>query len=182
MALKLTAEVLGGDELKAAFDQLGGALKQSALERAGLAGALPILNAAKEKAPRKTSTLARSLSADVGLSAEGGVEIEIGTDVIYARIQEYGGTIRAKGKFLAIPVTSGARSAGSPRLFPGDLRFVGSSRGGTLRDAGGQVQYALVPSVTLTAHPYLRPAFDEQQDAATAEVGRALAELLDVVR
>jgi phage gpG-like protein len=89
------------------------------LENALAVGALQIANAAKEKAPVKTGNLKRSIhigghtdidpqmASDlaesgghdlgrVGHYANHQVRVLIGTDLIYARIQEYGGTIEAK--------------------------------------------------------------------------------------
>jgi hypothetical protein len=89
------------------------------LETALAVGALQIANAAKEKAPVKTGNLKRSIhigghtdidpqmamdmarttGSDIGGGGRYGktqVRVLIGTDLIYARIQEYGGTITAK--------------------------------------------------------------------------------------
>lgn len=85
------------------------------LENALAVGALQIANAAKEKAPYRTGNLRRSIhigghgeltpdfaqstGGDIGgagVTAGGRVRLRVGTDLIYARIQEYGGTITAK--------------------------------------------------------------------------------------
>lgn len=89
------------------------------LENALAVGALQIANGAKEKAPYRTGNLRRSIHIGghtdidpqmrsdleksgghdlgrVGHHAKHQVRVLIGTDLIYARIQEYGGTITAK--------------------------------------------------------------------------------------
>ena len=89
------------------------------LENALAVGALQIANGAKEKAPVRSGNLKRSIHIgghtdidpqmasdlaestghDLGRVGRHGkcqVRVLIGTDVIYARIQEYGGTITAK--------------------------------------------------------------------------------------
>lgn len=183
MANKVTASVIGTEELLASFRQLDQAVRGSTLAAAAEAGALPVLNAAKANAPKRTRTLARSLHLEVVQATDSYAEVEIGTDLEYARIQEYGGTITPKNaKYLAVPLTEAARAATSPLLFAGELHFVpraGGGTGGTLRDDAGEAQYALVTSVTIPAHPYLRPAIDENEQAALDEMERVLARLLE---
>lgn len=88
----------------------------------------------------------------------------------YAAIQEFGGTIRARKRFLAIPTGAAKTAAGvsryaSPRDVAG-LRFVplrGGSRGMLVRETGGrqEVMYWLVPSVTIRGKRYLGDAMDQ---------------------
>ena len=104
------------------------ALVEKMLENALVAGALQIANAAKEKAPYKTGNLKRSIhigghtdmtpdwqeseAGDLGKAGRNArfqTRVLIGTDVIYARVQEYGGTIRAKNKpYLVFKTADGS--------------------------------------------------------------------------
>jgi hypothetical protein len=70
----------------------------------------------------------------------------IGTNLIYAKKQEFGGTIRAKGGGFLVFEVDGA--------------------------------IVRVKSVTLPAHPYLRPAFDEKSAAAVVVVGKVFERLV----
>jgi phage gpG-like protein len=62
-----------------------------------------------------------------------GVQLEQGTNLEYARIQNEGGTVvPVKGKYLAIPLTPEAARAGGARHFPRPLRVIIGKRGGVL--------------------------------------------------
>ncbi len=164
-------------ELLAKLKQLDDVVAAEALARAATAGALPIQNAAKDKAPKKTRTLARSIHTEVMESSRDSARVEVGTDAEYAAIQEFGGRIAPKGHpYLAIPLTDQAAGY-APREFPGELHVQGNA----LVDQAGVAQYVLAPSVTLPAHPYLRPAFDENQDRAEHDTGLALQQILQRV-
>lgn len=97
--------------------------------------------------------------------------------VIYARVHEFGATIKAKrAKNLAIPMTKQAEKAGSPRRFSGDLVFIPSrmGRGGVLatknKKGALSVQYVLKPMVLIPMRPYLRPAGDEHKNEIKEEM------------
>lgn len=80
-----------------------------------------------------------------------------GTNLDYAATHQYGATITPKAaRALAVPVTQEARRSGGPRQM-GDLHVVWPKGrpSGTLRDAAGKVQFALVKSVTIPARPFL---------------------------
>lgn len=80
----------------------------------------------------------------------------VATNHAHARIQHSGGTVRAKKKFLAIPLTKEASRSGGPRRMQG-LRAVVSRDGqrGVLIDRARQAHFALVKSVTIPARPFL---------------------------
>jgi HK97 gp10 family phage protein len=123
--MNMHVTIRGGPELAAKLGRLSAAAAGEALENALVTGALKIVNAAQEKAPWLTGNLRRSIhvgghadeSLSVGLSqniatrAYEGTEgtdiggnkhsrtkatVLVGTNVEYAKIQEYGGTIKAK--------------------------------------------------------------------------------------
>jgi HK97 gp10 family phage protein len=177
----INAKFVGFPELMNALKLMSDAVAEKHLKTAALAGGLPIQNAAKEKAPRKTANLVRSIHEMVVTAGKDYVQVAIGTDLIYAAIHEYGGEIVPKhGKFLAIPLTKTAETY-KPRDYPEPLHVVigkGSSSG-VLMTAGNEVIYALVKKVTIPAHPYMRPAFDEQQEKALATMGDVLGKLID---
>ena len=93
--MKLEVEITGVAELKKNIAKLGDEFTKY-LEAAVMAGALPVQNAAKEKAPYKTGTLRRSIHMETKSKSPERVEVAVGTDVVYAAIQEFGGTITPK--------------------------------------------------------------------------------------
>lgn len=116
-----------------------------------------------------TGALVRSVGAGAGhVERISGDSLEIGTNLEYAAVHQYGATITPKkGKYLAIPLTMAAKRAGSPRNFPTLLKPIMGKRGGVLvggtpkRRKGVPIvgkaiaQYALVRSVRLEARPFI---------------------------
>lgn len=181
----MTETVIGTEELVRKFRQMGEAAQGVSLLRAVGAGSQIILRAVKENILKqglwRTRTLSRSVHREVTERTSTRAAVEIGTNLEYARIHEFGGTITARqGKYLAIPVGS---YKGSPRQY-GDLRPV-KTKGGALilMDATGTAQYVLKRSVEIPTRPYMRPAFDEKKDAAVREVGEVLKnQILEATR
>jgi HK97 gp10 family phage protein len=180
MADGIKVTVTGMPELMAALEAVGAAARGEMLGRAVMAGALPVQNAAKLRAPVRTRTLSRSIHAELAVAREAYAEAVVGTDVEYAAIQEFGGVITpVNGQYLAIPLTKAAEAAVSPRSFGGELRPVFRGLDGVLVDEAGEAQFALRRSVTIPAHPYLRPALDENEDAARGAMGAALRQQIE---
>lgn len=150
------------------------------LARTVQAGSKTILNAAKDNIKRqgliRTRTLSRSIHEEISMQGSSVAVAEIGTNIEYAAIHEFGGVVRPKtAKYLAVPV---GHYKGSPRKHPRlKLR---KTAGGTLVmvDGSGRVQYVLKKSVEVPAQPYLRPAFDEHKDEALDDMGRAFKALV----
>lgn len=151
--MPFSASVSGSDSLKRKLEALGESVQGRMLERALVAGALIIQNAAKENAPYRTGNLRRSIHIggheDLAPDRQGieqatgqavpapevrdaDVAVYVGTDVEYARRIEYG--------------------------------FSGAD--------------ALGREINQPAQPYLRPAVDENGDAVNQEVSDALRDLI----
>jgi len=180
--IRLTGKLIGDEELLANLNEVKDLTMINYLVAAAQAGALLIINPAKAKAPKKTRTLARSIHQETLEASRKYVEIGIGTDLEYAAMQEFGGTVvPKKARFLAIPQTGGAEAVGSPLNYPGDLVPIFWTGGGSgvLMDDAGEVQYVLVRSAVIPAHPYMRPAFDEQGDNALDKIGTYLGTILE---
>jgi len=107
---------------------------------------------------------------------EGASEAQVGTNVIYAPIHEFGGTIRPKGHpYLAIPIGT---YKGWPRTH-NDLHSIQSEGGNPLlADPSGKPQYVLRREVTIPPRPYLKPAIDNKGAEAAAQITNALYEVL----
>lgn len=163
----MKAKVEGTRQLTAKLSKMGTDVSKY-LEPAAVAGALVLQNAAKRLAPVKAGNLRRSIhigghedqAPDFSSSAENRgngrvpdperdderVTVYVGTDVEYAKIQEFGGTIKPKtARALVFEVNGEVVTTGA---------------------------------VTIPAHPYMRPAYDENIAEATEEVGLALADII----
>lgn len=104
----------------------------------------------------QTMSLTRRLRNSITYRADH-ESVEVGTNVAYAVVHQFGGVIRAKnGPFLAIPITPQARRAGSPRNMPG-LVVAQSLKGQfmLLDSETGTVHYLLRKSVRMPARPFL---------------------------
>jgi HK97 gp10 family phage protein len=172
--------VIGKEELIRKFRSMSEAAQGASLVTVVHAGGLVILDAAKDNIKDQelmlTRNLSRSLHKEVTERSKDRAAVEIGTNVEYAAIHEFGGTIKAKSaKYLSIPVGS---YTGSPRKYS-DLRLRKTGNGNlVLVDAGNKVQYVLKSSVEIPARPYLRPALDEHGDDAQKEMGDVFKELI----
>lgn len=81
--------MIGEKELVAKLKQLSDEVASQNLVTAVQAGADVIQNAAKQKSPKKTRTLSRSIHQEVLESSKERAVVEIGTDLSYAKIHEY---------------------------------------------------------------------------------------------
>ncbi len=81
--------VSGAEDVQQALRAARGKLSGAQMEAALMAGALPIMNAAKANAPKRTGTLARSIHV-LSQSPE---QVEVGTNLEYAAPQEFGAVI-----------------------------------------------------------------------------------------
>lgn len=178
--IRMTGKLVGDTELLANLNKLDDLTMTNYLVAAAVAGALLIINVGKQKAPKKTRTLARSIHQETSRASRKSVELDIGTNLEYAAMQEFGGTVvPKKAQFLAIPANSGAEAVGSPLNYPGKLHAIITGTSGVMVDEAGTVQYVLTRSATIPAHPYMRPAFDEQGDNALDEIGKYLGMILE---
>jgi HK97 gp10 family phage protein len=78
------------------------------LEAAVTSAALIVENDAKDKAPYKTGTLKRSITHETKEKSHERVVVAVGTNLIYAGILEFGGTIESKsGGYLVFKTDDG---------------------------------------------------------------------------
>jgi len=100
--------LVGLAEFSATLARRRASVAEANLVAAAEAGALPIQNAAKEKARRRSGTLSRSIHTEVIEQSPTRVVVAIGTDLEYAAIHEFGGTIVPKnGQYLKFPGLDG---------------------------------------------------------------------------
>lgn len=116
-----------------------------------------------------TGALVRSIGAGQGhVEQMTGDTFILGTNLKYAHIHQYGGTIRGQGKKLSIPLTMEAKRAGGARNFPRPLFYLPSKKPNTgllaerkMKGKGKKktptlvIHYALKDSVTIPARPFI---------------------------
>lgn len=89
---KMSAQLIGFREVKTALDQVSGGLRGAILADAVLAGANVIVRDARERTPRDTGKLARSITAEVEEKGDTHVTTHIGwhPEAFYGKYQELG--------------------------------------------------------------------------------------------
>lgn len=122
------------------------------------------------------------LLASIRFEAGPRLGLRVGTNLAYAAQRHYGGTIRAKGKALAIPLNTRGRSRNRPKHY-GQLDYIPINRGrarGLLVEEEGKgksrrqvARFLLVTAVTQPPRPFL---LWQVEDLAFAE--RTLAKWL----
>jgi HK97 gp10 family phage protein len=136
-----SVSVEGFSDLHAALKELSRATERNVLKRAVKKAGQPILEAAQSHAPVKTGQLRDSIRLTVGFD-----------DPDFRR--------RARAAFSA---TGSAR--GVKRTKGGGNVLAQVRAGGNLAPYASLIELG---SVRITAHPFLRPAFDEQSSDALA--------------
>ena len=116
----VTATISGVDDLLSKFKALKQAATGKRLKTVLKAAALPMQNAAKENAPYRSGTLSRGITLEDGPIDDYSAKVFISTSNIpYAAIQEFGGTIKPiKGKFLTWRDSSGKWHAATQVTIP----------------------------------------------------------------
>lgn len=97
--MKTTIKVVNLREFTKQLEDLKGAARGEALKQAGMAGGQVIEAAAKVNAEAQfrgspTGTLKESIHTEIVKADQNAVTVHIGTGLIYARIQEFGGWIK----------------------------------------------------------------------------------------
>jgi hypothetical protein len=111
----------------------------------------------------------------------------VGSPLEYARVQEYGGTIRAKNvRNLTIPLSPLMTGRGAARGAARDVISNPSAFGyrgtffsaqilfGKREDGSAEPLFKLQPSVTLPAPPYAEPALDQVAPQVESSIARAM--------
>ena len=165
------------DNLQPAMQRIGRdlvSLTQKRIDRGVPPPNAPLTVAVKRgsKTLRDSGRLYSSITYDVDSHG-----VKVGTNVRYAAIQQFGGTIRAKGKSLAIPASAYTRTlmrkhGASPKEAIDSLKKSGwkiwtSKSGGAILGKKGKrgkvrVLFILRRSVTIPARPFLKIESDEK--------------------
>jgi len=145
----ITFKILGGESLIKKFDSIGAEMTHK-IETAIKSGALILQNEAKKKTPYRTGTLRRSIHIETLKKSGSDVEVAVGTDVSYAKSVEFG-----SGPRIIRPKTKKAL------FWPGAAHPV-----------------RLVHHPGTKAHPYLRPALDDNKEKILQEIRTCMRILL----
>jgi phage gpG-like protein len=148
-----------------------GRLSSGELENRGTAGldrglilsAQLVAQRATGKAPIATGRLKRSITAGRPFSKPGGMRaIDVGTNVIYAAIQEFGGKIPAHTIAPRVKQALAFKWPNAP---------AGANPG-----KGGLFVFKSVnhPGAIIPAQPYLRPALEESKEDISTIIGRSV--------
>jgi len=101
---------------------------------------------------------------------------EVGTNVVYGPIHEYGGVIKPKkAKNLAIPVGD---LEGSPTKHSGLYLVVSRASGLFLANIAG-IQYVLKKSVHMPKRPFMAPSLEEREPIIMRRAQEMLQRLID---
>ena len=100
---------------------------------------------------------------------------EVGTNVVYGPIHEYGGRIEPKNaRNLSIPI---GNLQGSPTKH--NLKFVIAGGVKLLLDAAGKAQYVLKPFVNMPKRPFMQPSLEEREPIIMRRAQEMLQRLID---
>lgn len=148
MQLIVSGDAEVRDAIKAAANRLSGRQMELAL----VAGAMPVQNAAKANASAVTATLRRSIhigghtyeGAGHDVGGNSAKQVVIGTNLIYARIQEEGGEVSpVNAEFLRFEVGGEVVYTRGPVTIPAQsyMRRAFESEGGNaIREVGAAVR------------------------------------------
>ena len=130
---------------------------------------------------KQTGKLSRSAQVDRSKNKGKRPRVRIGTNIVYAPIQEFGGTINAKGGALAVPIHPDAKRASAQgrgaRSFsdlwmlkrPGKSPLLMRSK-----EKATDLMYALVKRVVLPARPAWRPTLKRETKTMVAMIRRGV--------
>jgi len=102
---------------------------------------------------------------------------EVGTNVVYGPIHEYGGRIEPKNaRNLSIPI---GNLQGSPTKHKHNLKFIIAGGVKLLLDAAGKAQYVLKPFVNMPKRPFMAPSLEEREPIIMRRAQEMLQRLID---
>lgn len=164
-------QVQGLKELHNMLQQLPVRIEKNIMRGALRAGANVMRDAARQAAPVEDGTLKRSIKTSSTNIKKGNVVVNVGTDLFYARMVEFGtasyytGTGRTVGKPYTIPKTSKKTGKISKRTKKA-IKF-------------GNVIVNNVTHPGIKPQPFMRRAFDGASDQAVATFAQYVSTRLD---
>lgn len=162
--------VQGLKELHAMLQELPVRIERNIMRGAIRAGANVFRDAARQAAPVDDGDLKRSIKTSSPNVKKGNVVVNVGTDVFYARMVEFG---------TATYYTGNGKTVGGPYKIPKRLK---SGNIGKRTKKALKFGNVIVNSVThpgIKPKPFMRPAFDNSSSAAVAKFAEYVAARLD---
>lgn len=159
-------------------ENFGPAHRKAALKAANYAGGA----IAEEVYSRHggSGNLARSFLPATFIDTDEGVGAAAVSDLVYAGIQNRGGTVTSSrpGGMLAVPLTAWAKKRW-PRDVGGELFLIKSKRGNLLLMNKLGPQYVLKRSVTLTGSGYIDAAAENSKARVAEIIDEANQQIID---
>ena len=138
----------------------------------------------------RTGRLRRSIQTSMTGSAMSTISGRVYSDMVYAPIQEKGGTIKAKDKYLRVPggpylniplssnkTAAGVMRMGAREVFAGGGFIIKSKKGNYLVMSGaGQPMFVLKKQVTIPARLGMMKASEDSIPTLLSELSRVLFE------
>jgi HK97 gp10 family phage protein len=144
----------GFSDLYTALKQLARATERNVLRRVATTAMQPMLEVAKDYAPVKTGKLKAAINLAVGFD-----------DPNYRK--------RARAAFLASGSARGVKRTKGGGMVLAQIK-VGGGQGLQHGEGAPYASFIELGTVRITAHPFLRPAFDEKHGEALALVRETL--------
>lgn len=177
MSITFNIHVDGMQHLQRAFGELSKAVQGKIAARVAMAGASPILKAARENAPVETGLLKKSIKArrikvKRGLAQQVVIRpTSMKRAVSIRKSGKYKGQLRAGGKYRAGPTKLAAKVASGKAAWRNPARYAHIVERGRKpsRAKGKALRTPFGPRKSVrasTPHPFMRPAFDSQKGAA----------------
>lgn len=165
--------IKGGKEFARMLQELPGAISAEILEMSLHAGAQIVVQRAREKCPKPaerrrpgTVRLSDSIRADTVEKNAAHAIVNVGTNVRYAHLVEFGHQIVARGPSKTMVsvtrVSATGRVTSRLEVDPDTQRFQTAGATGFV-----------------AARPFLRPAFDESRAEIVARVGESLGKSIE---
>jgi phage gpG-like protein len=187
-------ELIGARELKAKLENAGAKVREK-IRSAVIASQYILRDAIQrllsgEVLQNRTGNLERSITPAPVEETDTRITGAVGTNQIYARIQELGGTISAKNAAnLTIPLEAALTPSGVAKFTarevienPGVAGMTGTFFAKGILFGKNQSAitplFALKPSVTLPARPYISRALEEQRGEIEDRLSRALSQAM----
>lgn len=166
--VSITMDLEALKELEERWSELSGdtAPDSDEMQRLAINGSQILVGAVREECVEiRMAELARSYREEASVSDDN-IRMGAFSDLVYARIQDRGGTITPKRKYLSIPVTAKAKNRwprdwprkGPEALFrPKGTNWLGTSTGKG-KNSKFKLQYVLVTQTTITGKRYIDAA------------------------
>lgn len=156
----------GGKEFARFLQQLPRAISAEILETALYAGAQIVQQRAREKVPRLSGRLADSIEIKTQEKDAAHAIVNVGTNVPYAHLVEFGHQIVARGptktRVSVTRVSASGRVTSRLEVDPDTKRF----------QTAGAIGF-------VAARPFLRPAMDEGREEIVRRVGESLGKSIE---